>query len=104
MPLLATFPPFLFVSLRLSLISHGIDFRFEASPELVRQALFLTFFPSFGVAQGFGDAAIHLMFDSITRQTNGTFDRQGIGAAMGNDRHAVQTDQRRAAILGIIQS
>ena len=48
--------------------------------------------------------AIHLMVDGVARQTNRTLDRQRTGAAMGDDRHAVQTDQRRAAILGIIQS
>ena len=46
---------------------------------------------------------IHLVIHRVACGANRVFDRQWIGAAVSNDRDAVQTDQRSTAILGIIQ-
>ena len=54
------------------------------------------------LTQGVGDMAIDLLINGVARRANGIFDRQRIGAAMSDDRHAVQTNQRRAAIFRIV--
>ncbi len=46
--------------------------------------------------------AIDLLINGVTRRANGILDRQRIGAAVSDDRHAVQTNQRRAAIFRIV--
>ena len=54
--------------------------------------------------QGIGDMTVDLLIHRVARRANGILDRERTGAAMGDDRHAVQADQRRAAVFGVIQA
>src|SRR5690242_7764066 len=50
------------------------------------------------------DIAIHVVFAEVVCDANGILDRIRIGAAMTNDSYSVDTQQRRSAILRIIET
>src|SRR5512132_3881381 len=93
--LLATTPPLLFAILRLGFVANGIYFGLDAAPDFMRHTLFFWLFPRLSIVQGLGDAPIHLMVDSVARQTNRALDCQCTGAAMRHDGHTFQSNQRR---------
>src|SRR5258706_13227771 len=47
---------------------------------------------------------IHLLINGVPRRPYRVLDRQRIGAAVGDNRHAIQSDQRRAAVLRIVET
>ena len=85
-------------------MAHGLDLRFDPfESKIARQTASLVA-AQVAIRQRFGDMLIHFLIHRVARRANGVFDCQRTGTAVGDDRHAVQADQRRAAVLGIVQA
>src|ERR1044072_6244596 len=100
--LFPTTPPLFRRRLGLGFLAEVHDLGFEVLPKLPIKSLF--FRPDAkAFTQRLADMAVDLLIHGISGGANGIFNCHAVGSAMGDDRYAVQTDQRRAPVCSIIQ-